>query len=310
MYPAVVILCTAMVAIHGVSCHLFPQAILHPLTNVAHPNEYKRQANTQLQCVSDRLDDAFPGNTSQFVSACKLAAVMEVEADLSDPEQLQAVVTVTYNSFCIPECGNIILDAYNDCGVFDTLLPGSEDFFIGLCGTNQNGDLCYQIYSDTVELITSESFCYATYATSSECTCQSILLEGVSQQGCCINAFHKFRSDAEITDYNPRELYDDCNVALPMDCDNSQFGTEVVPTDRPTSSPTNTLTNRPTSSPTNNPTNRPTTNPTDNATSSPPNSAMNRPPNNPMDNTNSASHISFALTVTLILSVFAVLFRA
>ena len=308
MYHSMVILFTAMVLIHGVSGHLFPQVLLHSLT---HPNEYKRQTDAQFQCVSDILDDAFSGNMSQFVLDCKVAAVVEVEADLSDPAQLQAVITLAYNSFCIPECGNIILDAYNDCGIFDALLPGSEELYIGLCGTNQNGDLCYKIYSDAIELITSEAFCYVTYATSNQCSCQSVLLEGISQQGCCINLYHDFRSDAGITDYYPRELYDGCSVTLPTDCNNSNVGTELV-TSLPTHPPTNSPTNDPTNSPTNNPTNRPTSNsPTNNPMNRPTSTTLtNRPTNIPVNSNSSAQHVSFALTVTLILPVIFILFSA
>ena len=114
----VVILCTAVGLLHGVNCHLFPQAILNTLRDKASPEEYKRQTNAQLQCVSDRLDAAFPGNTSRFVSDCRVAAVTEFELDTTNTAHLQAVITTVYRALCVPECGNVVHDAYNDCGVF------------------------------------------------------------------------------------------------------------------------------------------------------------------------------------------------
>jgi hypothetical protein len=60
------------------------------------PMNTRDKQTPSLQCFSDKLDDAFLGNTSQFVSDCELATMIEVEADLS--EQLQAVVPVAHHS--------------------------------------------------------------------------------------------------------------------------------------------------------------------------------------------------------------------
>ena len=165
------------------------------------------------KCVSDRLDAAFPGNTSSFVSNCKVAAEMDFEVDTSDTASLQAVVNTVFSVLCVPECGNVARDVYNDCGVF----PSIVELKGGLCGTNENGDSCYQIYGNALDLIESEIAC----TRSRQCTCQSELVEGVSEQGCCINVYHDFISGLGFFNYNPRGLYAVCNVNLPADCNNS-----------------------------------------------------------------------------------------
>ena len=144
---------------------------------------------------------------------------------------------------------NVVHDAYNDCGVFSTLLPGTKVLNVGLCSTDENGDFCYQNYGDAIELLQSESSCYDTYTISGQCTCCSVLLGGISEQGCCINMYHDFIFGLGTANYSPRELYAVCNVDLPADCNNSTLGPNLPVTIPPTTRPTRPAT-RPTDRPT------------------------------------------------------------
>lgn len=118
-------------------------------------------------------------------------------------------------------------------GSFDVALPGTEELSIGLCGTNNNGDVCYQLYGIGLDLISSEANCYNTYVSSRTCTCRSTLMNGVARQGCCINVYHDFISG--LNSYSPNVLYRECNVNRPGDCNNSPLLQEI-----PTLPPTNT----------------------------------------------------------------------
>ena len=222
MYPSTVILCVTIctVRLNGATCHLFPQVIVESLTSVAHPKNYKRQTSFFKSCVIDKLNDAFAGNTSQFVSDCKFAATLESDLstllDSTDTgiDNLQSLVTTVFRKICMPECGNVAIDAYNDCGIFDfyeIFVTGVKEFTVGLCGTNENGDVCYQMYGDALHLVIDELSC--------DCSCQSLLSNGISQQGCCINIYHDLRADNRV--FDARELYDACSIALPDDCNNS-----------------------------------------------------------------------------------------
>ena len=75
MYSTTVVLCTAMVLFHGVSCHLFPQTYLDQVTNVGDSKVYKRQADDDgdmlVQCALDRFNAFYQGNNSNFVSQCR-----------------------------------------------------------------------------------------------------------------------------------------------------------------------------------------------------------------------------------------------
>ena len=221
------------VLLHGVSCYLFPQALLNLNSNGAlelSPTELhrgKRQANVEeavagiLHCISEKLDATFAGNNSRFVSDCKSAATVELEMDSLD--DLVSQVNSIYDSLCVRECGDVILKAYRDCGYFDVVFPGTEEFTIAMCGTNDNGNMCYKLYGKGLALTTHESLCYVGYTSQGKCNCQSELSDAVEQQGCCINAYHKLNNGLGLLAYNPDDLYNDiCKVSLPKSgCNNS-----------------------------------------------------------------------------------------
>ena len=168
-----------------------------------------------------------------------------MELDLSNP---QPQIDSFYSLYCIPECGDTINEAYDECDAYRDLLPGTERFNIDLCGTNQEGDTCYELYGDGLQLVTSERSCYETYISSDVCRCRSTLINGVAEQGCCIDAYHDFISGLAGA-YRPRTLYSSCNVVAPAGCNNSPVGSSVSsPTTRPTTPTTSSEATRPTTS--------------------------------------------------------------
>ena len=223
MYLSTFVLCVTMaLLLHGATCRLYPQVI----DSLTHPSDDKRQISAQAQCITDKVIDAFQGKPpSAFYVECLQSAIREFELfDLgtTDTSDLQNVANVIYRTFCVPECGNVILQAYDDCGVFENLMPSRANYkeiIVSLCGTNHNGDTCYQMYGDAIAFAGSEVSCYDSFRESGDCSCRSILTEGVSEQGCCINIYHDL--DIAFGIYNPRELYESCNVTLPSDCSNS-----------------------------------------------------------------------------------------
>ena len=229
-------LCNFMLFFHGASSHLFPQAALHLVTNGAIPKEYKRQASDDdiVQCVSETLEAAFQGNNSHFVSECKFAG-MQVIGD-GNSSELQSQINRIVRTFCNRECGNIILNAYIDCGLFDKD-DGNYKFTVDLCGTNQNGYMCYELYGNGLDLMTTEASCYTSYTVTRTCTCRSSLSAGVTIQGCCINAYHDL-VDSLDTSYSPATLYSVCNVNTPEDCNNSPL---TASTSAPTTSTSGSL---------------------------------------------------------------------
>ena len=214
-------LCTFMVFFHGASSHLFPQAALHLVTNGAIPKEYKRQAsdNEAGQCVSDRLD-ALVHDKSTFLSDCISASILELDFNITDFND-SSILQFFFQTLCTPECGNIVLKVYSDCGEFDDF-PGGEKFFIDICGTNQNGDFCYETFNDGLDLIVNEASCYSNYTSTGTCSCQFELSEAITNQGCCVDAYHDLlEKNVDLPTSYPGSLYRACNVNLPKGCNNS-----------------------------------------------------------------------------------------
>ena len=80
--------------------------------------------------------------------------------------------------------------AADDCGYFDGDDAYLRDFIIRLCGTNENGDKCYEILDDAVDALDSQDRCLHTYFDIEDCICRSVFLEDIREQGCCIDIYY------------------------------------------------------------------------------------------------------------------------
>ena len=205
MYSSVAFLCTAMLLFLGVSCHDFSQAGFVTTSRV-----HKRQNPELNQCAFDRFNNFYQGNTSRLVADCR--SIFTSGFDLSTASQ--STINTFYRTLCIPECGNVFLDSYAACG---------NDFqrntLVSLCSSNENGNLCYELFVDNVALNNRAVSC----STNPDgCDCLQ-LSEGARRQGCCINILHDVaKSTGRFTQLE--NVYSDCNVGLPgMRCNNSRL---------------------------------------------------------------------------------------
>jgi hypothetical protein len=208
-----------MSLLHGVSCHLFPQTVLEQMTNMgaSRVDVDKRQTDADdaaaalQQCALDRFDAVFQGNNSRFVMECRATAVLENELNFTTAQLLQSDINDLYRIFCTPECGNVFLDAYDVCGAFEN--PEERSYLAGLCGSNDNGNFCYEIFLDSFNLLWSA---YSCAMNSEECVCGD-LSEGVRRQGCCVDNLHELVVilDDVFGDFVPKDVYGNCSVSLP-----------------------------------------------------------------------------------------------
>ena len=224
MHPTVLVV--VVLLLHGVSGHLFPRALPQKLTNHMHLKDHTRQSDVD-QCVDNKLEEAFNKNAT-LAAICK-AALLKAENDLDndDDDLSQSDVNAIFGALCIPDCGNVYIRAADDCGGFDGDDAPLKDFFIGMCGTNQNGDKCYQLYTDAIDSLISEARCYQDYVRYRECNCRSQLTQTVGEQGCCLDIYHDLLDKEE--DYDPIDLYHECNVDLPSGCNNSPISSGFMP---------------------------------------------------------------------------------
>ena len=186
----------------------------YPVTNVETSKMYKRQdtdAETRERaCALDRFEAFYRGNNTNFVTECRSVATMLLDFDLTgtDPSSINI-----YRTFCIPDCGNVVLDAYDACKAFDS--REQRNFFVGLCGFNENGNVCYELFSESISLITLIMSC------TMDCDCRNIS-EKVKQQGCCFNDIVNGPDDDVFDDLDLDNVYDECNVTvLETGCNNS-----------------------------------------------------------------------------------------
>ena len=208
-------LCTATLLLHGVSCHLFPQAILEKLTNRGTSKLQKSQLDldTVYQCTLDKFDHAYQGNDSHFVTECKSAAVLDQELDPVTANQ--STINTGFLTLCVPECGDVLLDAYEDCGLFNS--PDDRKYLAALCGSNGNGDFCYELFLDSMVFLSAAVPCFP-----GTCNCNS-LSEGVGRQGCCIDALTDLVNTMadDLHGFSLDRVYSECNIAPVAGCDNS-----------------------------------------------------------------------------------------
>ena len=205
----------------GASCHRFPrpQAILNRLL-ANHPHSKDIIHKRQTECVDDDLESA------DVDSVCRLTAQEEEQLDFD--ELSQSSFDIIFREFCKPECGNAVLAAFIECDAFEDELI---DLFVGLCGTNQNGEQCYRRIVRTLDFTSNtELSCFINSTASGECECKSELSQAVEEQGCCLDVYHDFLTDFLDSDgirYIPRQVYDDCNINLPGGCNNSPISSSV-----------------------------------------------------------------------------------
>ena len=230
MYSFLVILCTSMVLLHGVSCQLFPRAILNRVTNnVGASVAHKRQeVDGPLQCALDRFDAVYQGNTSRVVTDCRAVAMLEEDVS---PNSNQSTVNAVFRTLCIPECGNVLLDAYSACGAF--ISRDERNLLSSLCGFNRNGNFCYEYLIATENLLRSAAICAIDHDTV-ECNCPAIS-QAVGERGCCIGIVHDLLEMLKalnfIGDVNLNTVYDECNINVPdTECNNSPLsGSSSLP---------------------------------------------------------------------------------
>ena len=219
MYRSVALLCAAVMFINGASSDLYPRARVNTYPVDQLGEIIKRQANGG--CFSNKLDELFEG-TDSAASDCKLAALEELALESNFTEDAEELLDFIFSILCSPECGLPVVEAFEECGIFD-LLPGFRRFAVGICATNSKGEKCYERYQEATGFYLTEAECYINYLRSGVCQCKTDLERAVEELGCCINVYHSFYEGLNATLlYIPRELYiDACGVALPKDCSNS-----------------------------------------------------------------------------------------
>ena len=229
----IIVLGLLAISLHGACSSFFLQKYFPNYSPLSDTRHQKRQSPV-LQCVYNRFDEFFNGNTSQFVQDCRAVIsslgdeLPEDDIEPDDDEAIQNEFDATFRLVCIPDCGNAILQASEEC----SYLSGPEiQYARSLCGTNSNEEFCFESIVDSINFFEVEFNCSFAYVLFEICECQSELELGVANRGCCVNTLHDYLRNEGIfqqIDYNPADIYDACGVDLPGSCNNSPLSASGV----------------------------------------------------------------------------------
>lgn len=122
--------------------------------------------------------------------------------------------------FCRPQCGNLILQYYQDC-LPDDIGQKASNFLIQLCAQNSQGARCYSS-SVVSALNTTLNDCSGTiFVRNTTCSssCQTAVQSTITTAGCCINLvdFGGFLNSTT-------NLRDNCDASIPGICSGSTLG--------------------------------------------------------------------------------------
>ena len=70
------------------------------------------------QCILDKFDMFYQGNDADYVTECRSIIDSVGASNIVFTDQLS--INTVYSTLCTPGCGDVVLDAYHACGVFDS----------------------------------------------------------------------------------------------------------------------------------------------------------------------------------------------
>ena len=219
MYLSAAVLFLAVALLQGVRGSFVPHGSLNSTGSVIKrqqtsgcTNDRALQQDSQCMEIVDRVNRLLGSLT-----ALNTQSLANVQSSLSN---LQSSYSEVFRVFCVPECGNALMNLYEDCGVFDTT-PALKDYFIGLCATNKHGDVCYEHYVSSITWIVQGITCSSLNKYSDTCSCKSKLDTAIETIGCCVNVYEDYLIPSSNGFYSSSALYADCNAQAPENCNNS-----------------------------------------------------------------------------------------
>ena len=93
-------------------------------------------------------------------------------------------------------------------------------YFTGLCDRKENGQYCYELFSNAAEFaLHTQLPCYVTAELNGTCICRSELTSMAKEFGCSANYFELvYQNITGDPNYTPGDLYAKCNVDIPGEC--------------------------------------------------------------------------------------------
>ena len=172
-------------------------------------------SSDQITCIADNVVTRLDGPSN---AACRSVASQLGQLYNSDDE-VQSISggLNNFQVFCLPECGQVLIDIWQDCNAFDDI-EDAANLLIGMCASDV-GATCYSNFNELFQYVDDGEDCYDNLMSTGTCSsdCSTTLSDGVQQYGCCVNVpidFEDVREEAN-------SLLSACGVNLPAPCTNS-----------------------------------------------------------------------------------------
>ena len=158
-------------------------------------------------------DEQFAVYFANYPLDCQEAATSILSLNILDPNSAPAVAAIG-DVFCPPRCSRAAAAFAFNCGLTEigTLVSG-------FCGTNSDGEQCYDLFTDLFDvnaLIIRECPAIPALSTCSP-SCRAAIVSGRDRLGCCANVYNNTFS-ARLTIADDFELWDLCDVSTPGVC--------------------------------------------------------------------------------------------
>ena len=162
-----------------------------------------RSLNTSAQCQKSVSNVNITSSGDDLRHGGSGSGIFDGESDAVSSQTVNRV-------FCSRACGQLILRAYDDCGLFKSMVGKKvEQALVDSCGTTNQGRMCRDAVA---ELSTALETC-----SSDDCTvgCKESLESSMVSTGCCLQSVNLVLITAEVDMGSKSRRGDSVTISLP-----------------------------------------------------------------------------------------------
>ena len=174
----------------------------------------------QLAClgreISENLGSTDVGCNTAFATLASLYT-----STLDEEEAITDLPTSTFTDFCRVECGKVLIEAWQECGVYEEV-EDIVNLLVGLCARNDDDTACYTYRNEIFSYYYDGVGCFNELeGNNGMCSenCMSTVNDGAKLYGCCVNvAFDYKEVEDDEVEMGIKQVYDQCKVTQPKVC--------------------------------------------------------------------------------------------
>ena len=203
---------------NGRSCILVVMTVMALYHTVLgnHPLQKRNQALTpeKMACIRTEFMRSNPSKVCTTVEAA-----LELLYSVNDVISAIGTRLDLFNAFCVPSCGQAIINAWTTCRIYNNVRSTGE-LLINLCSANGRRP-CYRDYAQLMVAFRDGSTCFNGLQSGSCSTdCRTDITLDIQNYGCCINIPIMYFDAIDEADVNASAniLFNNCRVHRPPVC--------------------------------------------------------------------------------------------